>query len=301
MERRVSCPPSGADFFGGLTPEQKDELLRQYTQHIEAERQHHERQARISFEQPHPAPATSTPTHQSFLPQQQNMSSPSPVQSAQQQSSQQPFGSSQQSASVPHTPLKPYDSAIAGLSASALSTPSISTGSLSMANNVLANASGVDCPSQSALHVGSPLNAQQFLANATDPHMLLIPGSSLLSVHAPSPAQLSATAHPPPPPPSTPTNAMLGITSLQGCGAGAGGQNGGQGQLTMAFANALAQAALERGVDPSTLVQLLQSPKLMDVLLSKAGDLQQHQVGQFVLFCAPCRYGSQSSAMAQSR
>lgn len=145
-----------------------------------------------------------------------------------------------------------------------------------MANNVLANTSGVDCPSQSALHVGSPLNAQQFLANTNDPHMLLIPGSSLLS--APSPAQLSAAAHPPPPPPSTPTNAMLGITSLQGCGAGAGGQNGGQGQLTMAFANALAQAAMERGVDPSTLVQLLQSPKLMDVLLSKAGDLQQHQV-----------------------
>ncbi|KXZ48957.1 hypothetical protein GPECTOR_24g247 [Gonium pectorale] len=168
------------------------------------------------------------------------------------------------------------------MGASALSTPTISTGSLSLGPNVL-NTAAVE-QAASSLHNGSPMTPRQMLATADN--MLLMPSSSLINVHSPSPGQgqpgQGQPPPPPPPPPSTP-NHMMGMGGAgNGLGPSPGGSGGhggasSQGQLTMAFANALAQAAAERGVDPGTLVQLLQSPKLVDVLLSKAGDLQQQQ------------------------
>lgn len=157
------------------------------------------------------------------------------------------------------------------------------------------NASAVDAAS-SVLHNGSLVTPRQILGSAE--HLLMVPSSSLLNVHAPAPGQSPQSQVPPPAPPSTP-NGMLGVGHGGSPGnVSAAGSNGtGQGHITMAFAQALAQGAealaqgaAERGVDTATLVQLLQSPTLViDVLLSKAGDLQlQQQQQQHQVRTRPC-------------
>ncbi|GFR48619.1 hypothetical protein Agub_g10533, partial [Astrephomene gubernaculifera] len=261
----------GADFgLHGFSQEHK-ELFRQYSQQVEQER---EAQARMqhAFEAAAASSSSGTPTHAGLMGQSQGLSSA--PQASQQASSQAAF--THTSASVPHTPLKPFDSALAGLGTSALSTPNISAGTISLPTPAM-NTEGAS----SALHSGSPMTPRQLVSPGE--HMLLMPPASLLTVHTPSPGQMpQGHPHgPPPPPPSTP-NSLVGIGS-GGSGPSNGsrdGNNATQGQLTIVFANALAQAAVERGVDPGTLVQLLQSPKLVDVLLSKAGDLQQQQQQQ---------------------
>ncbi|GIL61119.1 hypothetical protein Vafri_15516 [Volvox africanus] len=281
---------AGADFaLHGLSQEHK-ELLRLCSQHVEQER---EAQVRIQAYEAAAASSTNgTPTHSGLLGQSQSLSPP--PQTSQQAPSSQSSSFTHSSVSVPHTPLKPFDSSLAGLGSSALSARTISTGSLSLAGAVM-SASAVDAATSSALHNSSPMTSRTMLSPAD--HMLMVPSASLLSVHAPSPGQSTPGQAPPPPPPSTP-NSMLGVGNSGPTGtpgaSGSGGAAGGagQGHLTMAFAQALAQAAAERGVDPATLVQLLQSPKLVDVLLSKAGDLQlqqqqQHQVAQMSLQAAP--------------
>ncbi|GLI68585.1 hypothetical protein VaNZ11_013055, partial [Volvox africanus] len=272
---------AGADFaLHGLSQEHK-ELLRLCSQHVEQER---EAQVRIqAFEAAAASSTNGTPSHSGLLGQSQSLSPP-PL-TSQQAPSSQSSNFTHSSVSVPHTPLKPFDSSLAGLGSSALSARTISTGSLSLAGAVM-SASAVDASTSSALHNNSPMTSRPMLSPSD--HMLMVPSASILSVHAPSPGQSTPGQVPPPPPPSTP-NSMLGAGNSGPTGApGASGSGGaasgaGQGHLTMAFAQALAQAAAERGVDPATLVQLLQSPKLVDVLLSKAGDLQLQQQQQHQL------------------
>ncbi|GLC51592.1 hypothetical protein PLESTB_000519200 [Pleodorina starrii] len=283
---------AGAEYaLHGLSQEQK-EIFRQYSQHVEQER---EAQARIqhAFEAVAASSSGGTPTHSNLLGQSQSLSPPPPP--AQQPPSSQNSSFTHSSVSVPATPL-PFDNGLTGLGGSALSTPTISTGSLSLAGAVMGT-SAVDAAT-SALHNSSPMTPRQMLAPPE--HMLMVPSASLLSVHAPSPGQNPSGQVPPPPTPATPSNMLAvgnggpsGSTGAGGSGASASGP--GQGHLTMAFANALAQAAAERGVDPASLFQILQSPKIVDVLLSKAGDLQlqqqqqqQHaQMGQMPLQAPP--------------
>ena len=272
---------AGSEFaLHGLTQEQKD-FFRQYTAQVEQDAQ--ARQALHAFEAACSQQQSSigTPTHGGLLASSQSLSAaPQPLAQAS-NASQTGFASH----SVPHTPLKQFDSSMAGLSA--LSTPTISTGSLSLGGAPGMHHAATSIDASSALHSSSPMTPRQLLASAEQMGLLGL-SSSLLSVHAPPPGQgvSGSSALPPPPPPSTP-NAMMGIaggpaaagtpgSGAGGAAAGAGGSGGPQqGQLTMAFASALAQAATERGLDPGTLVQLLQNPKLVDVLLTKAGDLQQ--------------------------